>query len=302
MILSLLSFLFLNSKTKMLLHVYGITGVVWTLSEYWLHRGGYLSLSIPKYSNQGLIFPIIQIIGLLLVNTLAYGFFVSEEFAVQSVLCNVFHYLLFEVVICISTNHRGILFRNLRRHHEGHRHDPSTNFGITTTFWDHFFYSLLWDKRPHGDSGDREGGRDPFISDISLPLPLVCGSPMVLSNVGYLIVAIKAFSVSPLWMGLIYSYTFVASCFYHTFPENKWYLRLDNCGVLGFFVANLYLVLFHVPEGTQQVFYSLVGTSQIIYFFWHRCFHGPLYEFYHIIWHFYTALFPLLMLETIQLS
>lgn len=267
----------------MFLHVYGMTGVVWTLSEYWLHRGGYLSLSIP-------MFPVFQLLGLLLVNTLAYGVFISVEFAVQSVLCNVFHYLLFEIVVRISINHQGILFRNLRRHHEGHRQDPSTNFGITTTFWDHFFYSLFLDERSRGD----------VISDISLPLPLVCGSPMILSNVGYLIVAIKAFSVSPLWIGGIYSYTFLVSCFYHTFPENKWYIRLDKCGVLGFILANCYLVLFHISETKQQVFYSLVGMSQFIYFFWHRSFDGPLFEFYHIIWHFYTALFPLLMLETIR--
>jgi hypothetical protein len=43
-----------------------------------------------------------------------------------------------------------------------------------------------------------------------------------------------------------------------------------------------------------------VGISQFLYFFWHRCLHGPLFEFYHIIWHFYTALFPLLMLERVR--
>ena len=270
-----------EASLALLIHVYSTTGVVWTLFEYWFHRGGFFDDSkVP-------LFPMYLWCHQILF-TLVYQSWISQEFAVLSVLCNVFHYLVFQLVR-ISSSRKWFLFRNLQRHHEGHSKDPSTNFGVTTTFWDHFFYTFYFDR-----SG-------PFLSDISLPFPLVCGSPMVLSTIGYLIVAIKSLSIPSLWMiGWIYSYTFLSSCLYHTFPDNPWCLRMDKFGVIGFILANGYLVLFHVADGRQQVFFSIVGISQFLYFFWHRCLHGPLFEFYHIIWHFYTALFPLLMLERVR--
>jgi sterol desaturase/sphingolipid hydroxylase (fatty acid hydroxylase superfamily) len=144
-----------------------IGGGAWTIAEYGVHRWLYhtrrslwrvghamhhespeLLIGLPWFATAGLVGTCWYLVGYTLrMGGLASGLagFLTA-FAIHGILHHSHHHWILGPAWC----------RSLRVHHHIHHYSPSTNFGVTTRFWDDVF-GTTYRKRPR--STDRVAHR-----------------------------------------------------------------------------------------------------------------------------------------------
>jgi len=133
-----------------------VGAITWTLLEYILHRYMFHLISRTRWINEMVFYvhgvhhqyaittnyvPFLQ-------NVLFYGSGLVVVYLLMGSAAMVFYIgfilaVMFQVYIH-NLVHEGDsgYFKKLQRHHQYHHHDPTVNFGISTTFWDRIFRSL----------------------------------------------------------------------------------------------------------------------------------------------------------------
>lgn len=138
--------------------------ISWTFQEYWAHRALMHGPIEPIHkSHDGhhrwptdqrrvfipMVFTVVFALGNLFVANCLFG----PRVAAANLVGNGLSYFVFEWAHWVCHTERatqGALVRRIRRHHLGHHHHASNNFGFTSPAWDFIFGTLAPELAPRG--------------------------------------------------------------------------------------------------------------------------------------------------------